>query len=403
MNQPRQPWIKLCVVLFATTYSMHASTLTLKQILDASSKHNTLTKSLAKEALALQAKTMADTASDPFEVFAQTAHTRLKPTGITYEYTMGVSKNIKLGGIQTQERKMSNLSNEAVLLEGEKNILSFENSLKNIYHQHCLDVEKYRSLKQSATDLVKLYEKKEKAYKYQEISKTELMQITSEKNRLDAQVQELKMMQDISKQKILMLSRIGNTTNVIFSCKDIYPIREKVSLKETFSLSKEANKKRLESTKARIERYSHSIDSINISGQYANQVDANRYSIGISVPLNFSSERSEKERAAALYSSAALSYRFEQNMMEKTSRLSELEAILKSKAVMADTLTRNYNTYKNRLLPLVRKSYTLGEISVIEYLLSRQKLYTLHQELYAVKKAYYNTLFTLYTLSEKKD
>jgi len=70
---------------------------------------------------------------------------------------------------------------------------------------------------------------------------------------------------------------------------------------------------------------------------------------------------------------------------------------------MIKTLSQNYKAYKNKLLPLIKKSYDLGESSVIEYLLNRQKLYALNQEIYANKKAYYTTLFNLYTLSEKKD
>ena len=70
---------------------------------------------------------------------------------------------------------------------------------------------------------------------------------------------------------------------------------------------------------------------------------------------------------------------------------------------MVQTLKRNYKNYKNRLLPMIQTSYDLGETSVIEYLLNRQKSYQLRQEIYATKKAYYNTLFKLYTLSEKKD
>ena len=83
--------------------------------------------------------------------------------------------------------------------------------------------------------------------------------------------------------------------------------------------------------------------------------------------------------------------------------LLELQATLKSQAIMVNIFSKNYSTYKQKLLPLVKKSYDLGETSVIEYLLNRQKLYSLNTELYAAKKAYYHTLFTLYTLSEKKD
>lgn len=83
--------------------------------------------------------------------------------------------------------------------------------------------------------------------------------------------------------------------------------------------------------------------------------------------------------------------------------LTQLQSELKNHALMVQTLKQNYQNYEKKLLPLIEKSYDLGETSVIEYLLNRQKLYELRQEIYATKKAYYNTLFTLYTISEKKD
>ena len=228
-----------------------------------------------------------------------------------------MSKTIKLGSIQAQERTIAGLTNQANLIEGEKSILNFRNGLKNIYHQHCLDVQKYRSIHSSYADLLKLYKKKQKAYSYQEIAKTELMQIESEKNRLYAQVQALKMMQEISQQKVVMLAQLKRSKNSTLSCRDMYPIRTSITLQDSFSLSKEAYEKRMESTKTRLKRYSHSVETINISGQYGKELDIDRYTIGVSLPLNFTSERSEQERAAALYRGSALGYRYEQEMMEK--------------------------------------------------------------------------------------
>jgi len=390
----------LILVSLVTQFSL-GTTYTLKNVLNTADKNGVLTKALEKESLSLSAKTRADTASSPFAIYAEGAKAVPDVGESGYEYAMGLSKNIKLGNIQIQERMSLDLMNQATTLEGEKNILNFRNTLKNMYHQHCLDLAKYRSINKSYADLLKLYKKKQKAYGYKEIAKTELMQIESEKNRLYAQVQELKMLQEISKQKVLMMSRSNQKATL--SCADMYPIRGDVTLKNTFSLSKKVHDKRMESTKVRLERYSHGIESITISGQYGKEIDIDRYTIGVSMPLSFTSERSEQERAAALYKSSAMSYRYEHDMVEKKSLLLELQSRLKSKATMVKILAKNYNTYRKKLLPLVQKSYNLGETSVIEYLLNRQKLYTLNTELYAAKKAYYTTLFTLYTLSENKD
>ncbi len=395
----------LCCIIFFLVFTQmsEGTTLTLEKLLHTASEHNALSKALDQNVLAAKSQALANTADDPYELYGQSARAVPDAGNWGYEYAVGVSKNIKLGNIQTQERDIANLQSEATYLDGQKRLINFKNTLKNIYHQHCIDLQKYRSMKQSYDDFLKLFNKKQKAYKYKEISKTELMQLQSEKTTLFAQLEEVKMMQNISKQKVLMLSNISNTKYAQLSCRDIYPIRDKISLGKKFSLSKEAKDKRIQSTQKSLKRYSHTFESISVSGQYGREIDIDRYTIGVSLPLNFSSSKNEHAKAAAMYKASAIEYGYEQNIKEKKALLSELQSQLTTQARMTKALSKNYRTYKKKLIPLVKKSYDLGEISVIEYLLNRQKLYTLNHELYASKKAYYNTLFRLYTLSEKKD
>ena len=395
--------MKQLVVFILLMQAGYASTYTLNSILKSAGQNNTLSKALQQQNLALEAKNMADTASEPMALYGEgtKANPIIGKTG--NEYVVGVSKKFMFGDIQEQEQKITRLSNQATLLEEERTLLNFKNGLKNIYHQHCLDMQNYRSFKQSYQEFVTLYKKKEKAYKYQEISKIELMQLEIEKNRLYVHLEEMKMQQEISKQNLFMLSNITYTASAKLSCKDMYPIRSQVKLGNTFQLSTEAYEKRIQSTKETLDRYSNAVDSVDLIAQYSDELDIDKYSVGISVPLNFTSEKSEQERAAAMYRNSAISFKHEQAMTEKKSLLSQLQSYLKSNAFMVKTLKRNYQNYQKNLLPLIKKSYALGETSVIEYLLNRQKSYQLREEIYTTKKAYYNTLFKLYTLSEKKD
>ena len=395
--------MKQLVLFIFLMQAGYASTYTLNSILKSAGQNNTLSKALQQQNLALEAKNMADTASEPMALYGEgtKANPIIGKTG--NEYVVGVSKKFMFGDIQEQEQKITRLSNQATLLEEERTLLNFKNGLKNIYHQHCLDMQNYRSFKQSYQEFVTLYKKKEKAYKYQEISKIELMQLEIEKNRLYVHLEEMKMQQEISKQNLFMLSNITYTASAKLSCKDMYPIRSQVKLGNTFQLSTEAYEKRIQSTKETLDRYSNAVDSVDLIAQYSDELDIDKYSVGISVPLNFTSEKSEQERAAAMYRNSAISFKHEQAMTEKKSLLSQLQSYLKSNAFMVKTLKRNYQNYQKNLLPLIKKSYALGETSVIEYLLNRQKSYQLREEIYTTKKAYYNTLFKLYTLSEKKD
>ncbi len=387
----------LCMQLgFAETYDLN-------KIMHAAKNNSALQKALKKRALSREAQNLANTASAPLEVSAMAIRANPDAAANGNEYMAGFSQTIMLGNIQEEQRHINRLGNEAFLLDSQKNLLSYEYGLKNLYHQHCVEYDEYRTLLKNYADMQKLYLKKKKAYLYEEISKTELLQLELQKNRLYSKVQALKMKQGISKQSLLMLSALPNGKNSRLSCSDLYPIRSRVALGETFILSKEAYEKRMQRTHAKLNRYSHAIESIDLSGMYSQELDVDRYGIGVSIPLNFSSKKSEHARAAAMYENSAISLEYEQSMRVRSNKLRELKSQLQSQALLSRTYEKNYWDYVQKLMPLSQKSYDLGETSVIEYLLTQQRAYQLREEMYAVKKEYYKTLFTLYTFSEKKD
>jgi len=393
------------IILFLLLIQLaESSTLTLKKVLASANNNNTLTQAIDQERLFLEARNLADTSSEPMDLYGTGTRAYPKDGSNDYEYSIGLSKKLPWGNTQEEDQMITRLNNEAYLLEEDKKIINLKNGLKSLYHQHCLDYKNYKSFKQNYQDFAKLYKKKQKAYKYQEISKTELMQLEIEKNKYYAQLQKMKMIEKVSKQKLFILGRINHSEKTVLACSDMYPIRENVKLKEdTFQLSKQAYEKRIKSTQVALERHSKALDAISLAVQYDKEIDIDKYSIGVSIPLVFTSQRSEQERVAALHKNSAISFNHEQTMLEKKSMFSELKITLKSNALMIRSLKNNLHDYKKNLLPLIKKSYELGESSVIEYLLNRQNYHQLKQELFATQKAYYHTLFTLYTLSEMKD
>ncbi|MEA3418138.1 MAG: TolC family protein [Campylobacterota bacterium] len=399
MNVMKQIILFIFIMQFSS-----GSTLTLDQVLASAGKHNSLSQAIEQESLSLEAKNQADTAARPLVLYGTgtKAYPDYGPSG--YEHSVGLLKNIPLGSIRKQDQEIARLNNQASLLEEEQKVLNFKNRLKNLYHQHCLEYKNYSSFKQSYQDFAKLFKKKQMAYKYQEVSKVELMQLELEKNRLYAQLQEMRMKQQISKQNLLMLGRVNHSEATVLSCRDIYPVRENIRLsRDAFHLTKEAYKKRIESTQTAIKRYSNTVESVELLGEYSKEIDVERYKIGVAIPLAFTSKKSEKERAASMYRNSALTFQNEQAMLEKKSMVSQLQSTLKSNAVMIKAIQKNIQNYQKKLLPLMKKSYDLGESSVMEYLLSRQQFYQLNRELFLTQKTYYNTLFTLYSVSEMKD
>jgi hypothetical protein len=380
-----------------------ASTYTLKDVIKTSRNNNVLQKALKNKTLAKRSKNLADTSLDPFELSAEFVKADPHIGERDNEYMVGVSKTVMLGGVLEEQRAVTALSNEADQLDGVKNIFAYEYGLKNIYHSHCIDYRAYKTFEKNYNAFVELYNKKKKAYDYQEISKKELLELEIEKSRLFAKLQVLKMDQQISKESLLRLSSLPITSASLLSCRDMYPIRSRVSLGETLKLSKRAYRKRLDSTETKFKRYSHALESVDVSMQYTQEIDINKVGLGVSIPLTFSSQKSEHERAAALYENSAIRYSFEQSMREKKNIIMQLKAQLKNQVFLLNSAEKNQKDYVNKLLPLNKKSYALGETSVIEYLLTQQRFYQLQETVYATQKAYYKTLFTLYTVSETKD
>lgn len=394
---------KFLISLLLFSQGLYASTYSLEDVIESAKKEGTLAKMQHYEKLSLEAKSRAETSGTPFALTGEGVHADPKDGDSGTEYSIGISKNVMLPGVLDQERRIRKLSNEAYLVDKSLKLIGYENRLKALYHHHCLEMQMAETFEKSYRDFVELYEKKEKAYRFQEISKMELIQLKSEKDRLQAQLKALKMQADATKEELTILADLPQNGSVVFSCQDLYPVRETIHINHPFALSKRAYEKRLQSTKESLERYSRLVDSIDTYVQYTNELDIERYAVGASIPLNFTSDRYEEERAAAMYRKSALDYEFAQRMRQKRSRTARLLSRLKRHALMLRTLRKNEEELTTRLFPLVQKSYDLGEISVLEYLMNRRKLYEIRQKLYETRAAYYTTLFMLYTTIETKD
>lgn len=389
----------LPLVVFLT--GAHAIPLTLEDILNHAKQTQLLTQTIDEEQQALEAKNLANSADAPLVLYH--GLTRANSKGISgYEYDVALSKAFKLGNIQALEQQQKRLENEAHKLEQEKFLVDATNRLKNLYHQHCLDVHYKKHFQQSVNDFVRLYQKKEKAFKHDEIAKTELLQLELEKRTLETTLANLNQKTQNAKAQLLSLTTLDSSD--MLSCQDLYPITQSVTLNDqAFQLSQRAHEKRIESTQVGLNRYAKSLESVEVSMGYTKELETDLYSVGVAIPLNFSSNKSEQERATLMHQSTALTLQNEQQLAHKTYQLHQLQDKLNRLFQTITAQETNINDYKIKLLPLMKKSYDYGESSVIEYLLSRQKLTQLQQGLLEQQKGYYSTLFELYSTSEMKE
>jgi outer membrane protein TolC len=378
--------MKKMILLPLSVSIMFAQSVSLDEMIQNAKAPKLIEQHLQEERLSQASKALASTQSAPLSLDHSLARNNGK--GISgYEHGVGLSKEFILGDIQELERKRMGLESEAYLIEQQKTLIDVNNRLKNLYHQYCLDSD-YLSTVQEAYDKFSLLShKKRRAFEEGEISKTELLQIELESSRLQVELD--KYGRQNSNEKRVLLSLTTLPKEATLSCQDTFPIQETIAGRnEKLSLDQEAYQKRIESTQVGLKRYNQKVESVEVSMGYTKELENDIYTIALSIPLNFTSNKSEYEKAAILHQSSALSLRHEEQMLQRMQQIGTLEQQLSSRYLTIRAQEQNIENYKSNLLTMMKKSYDYGESSVIEYLLSQQKLYTLEQELLKEKKDY---------------
>jgi outer membrane protein TolC len=377
--------------------------LTLQQIEEKLENTHPLYLSIEEQKEANSAKIRAEHASNPFILSLSGAQATPDGADEEFEYSAGVGKTFLLGNQRTQSLTIATLHLQADALELEKKLLSFSNDIKADYHQSCLMQEQRVIFEHSYSEFEKLYTKKQKAYKYKEISKKELLQLEIEKADLKQKLQNFKAKEHISKQTLF--DAIGLTDDKAeLSCSDLHPmVFNEDDGDKIFALSIEALDKQILGAKKSANLYDKNFESIDLSVGFDKEIDMKRYGVGVSLPLSFSSKSDEYKKISALHQQRALKLQKQHMLIEKNRKFKQLTAKLENENNLITMTEESISSFKKELLPLIEKSYQFGESSVVEYLLSKQKLWQLQERLSEYKKIYYKTLFKLYTVAEIKE
>ncbi len=391
--------MKLFLLFLFSTSIMIGAPITLKEILAQTKATHPLFKAKEQTRLSLEAQSRANFATEPFALSLSGAQATPDAGDDAFEYSIGASKTLPFGNTKSLGLSAQRLKNEATLLQKERALIALSNRIRNLYHQSCLDRENRRLIERSLESYQALYRKKQKAYKYQEISKKELLQLEMQMRSLKQKAQSSLSREKISQERLYDLSLIGKHQEL--SCDDLTTLTAEVSFDGLlFAYSQEAFHKELMALDTLEKRYNKSIDSIDIAASYDDEIDTKRVGVGFALPLNFTSQKNEQMHLATIH----------QKELKKLEQINWLQEQVGNKKALEGELKTNYNTiimieenlalYHDSLMPLIEKSFKYGESSSLEYIFGRQKLLELSQELIATKKAYYNSLFKLYTLLE---
>jgi hypothetical protein len=392
--------MKSIVVIALLSQLSFAEMIGLEVLLESAKQPKQIEKMIVHKFHALESKSLADVQTSPL-TYSQSLSASISPMESGLEFEVGFSKELKLESISELELKANRLENEASSVEEAKLLVNFSNRLKNSYHQYCLNRQFLKAYEDKYERFSQLYEKKNRAYEEDEISKIELFQIELEKDKLANKRDNFLQQVEDERKELLSFTSLGEDHRI--SCYEMYPIApSSLDEKNYFLLTKQAYHKRIESTQTALKRHSGGVDTFELSTGYVRELDRDVYTIGISVPLTFSSKRFEYERASLMEHSSALSVENEQKIENKKYEIKHLKS--KLHRIYKDILNEEENmlSFENKLLPLMKKSYDYGESTVMEYLLGQQQMSSKETALLEKKKEYYQTLFTLYNISEKR-
>ncbi len=387
------------LLLIIISHISWATTIDLETILESNTQKDILNRAIEESYLSDKIKGVADSRTSPLSFDSTLSHGGSKLLS-GFEYEVGFSKELKLGDVQKLEEQSSQLISESSKIEQKKTLISLRNKIKSIYHQYCLDREYLDYFNSNYSEFNELYEKKRRAYELGEISKRELLQIELEKKGLNTTLSEFSKRVQDELYTILEFANFSREDSL--SCGDTIAINGLVEESEEFTLTQNSYEKRIESQKVKLKRYSREFDTIEVSTSYLKEVDRDLYSIGLSVPLNVSSKKYEYERASLMHQTSAIEAQREAYLIKSRLEIKKLKLKLQRAYQNITQLEQNLQQYRDTLLPLEKKSYSYGESSAVEYLLARQHIMRYEEKLLESKRGYYQTLFTLYNIMEKR-
>lgn len=396
--------MKFFLFLLLGTLYLKASTITLDEILQKLKREHPMTKLIQALEYTHNSQNRAVLSNEPLEFLAEGIYAKPDLDKSGYEYSIGVSQNIMHPNVKKSSVQSIEYQNEAEILKLKHDFVSLENEVRLLYHINCLDQKNILQYRESFLAYEALYKKKERSYKYGEISKKELLLLQIELDRLKNEYKfyenEVQISRDNLESKILS----SFFKDKELSCRDIKPIIKEFNFdNENETLEEQSLGKKILAYQSDFERYNTLFDSFTLGASYQSEIDAQRFMLSLSMPLSFTTYFNEENRAAALHKKSAAVHEKEGAKLQKSYRAEALkkELIQNFESITAQKVM--VEKYENELMPLAKSAYDLGEDSVIEYLLSQRELLSLKKELIAHYKKYYETLFELYSVLQTKE
>jgi len=315
------------------------------------------------------------------------------------EYSVGISQDISHPFSSYSKNKSVKEYSKALKQETKHELHLLTLNVVSKYHNLCITKEMRDTATLLYDEQSNRFKQVKRAYQLGEISKKDLLF-----NKLDL----AKLSKNINNYKRAYLSEFSllqeSVDNLIIDDVDCSDIKNPTRHVELRPLSEHGELKAIEykknATKALYDMHNSSISSLSYELLYEKEIDANRYTLGLSIPLSPLSSQNEKLRAEQFSLNASYDY-------EKTNKQAQIQNASKSLISKIEVIYDEFILLQSEIVPLNEELVKLsksaldeGEGNIMEYL-DATRSYSLNLiEMLETKKAYYNELHELYKTAD---
>ena len=318
------------------------------------------------------------------------------------EYSVGITQNLTTPFSASSKNRAAAQSNMASTQEAKHRLHIIELDVSAKYYATCSSLKIKEKSELLFEEQNRRYEQLKYAYELGEISKKDLFF-----NKLDL----AKLRQNISRYELVYLEEFTSLQESVdtleidkLACNDLIAPQKNVSLKD---INEHSELKSLEykksASQALYDMQDSVIQSIGYEILYEKELDTERYTVGISLPLGGVSSEQEMLRAKEL--SMSSSYSFEKEAMKNeilnaSQKLkTKLELIYYELSILQDEIL----PLNDELLNLSKSALAEGEGTVMEYIDASRSYSENVIGMLELKKNYYYELFELYKIADMKD
>lgn len=267
------------------------------------------------------------------------------------------------------------------------------------YYTACISKEMQYKAESLLTEQNKRFSQLQRAHNLGEISKKDLLFNKLELLKLNKKASAYK------KEFLLMLSKLQGSADSLnienLACNDLLAPTQQIELGELDAHSELQNLEyQKKSSEAFYKVYDSTFQSLAYEVGYDKELDTQRYSFGVTIPITSLTSSKEKAKAQYMHTNSALK-------SEKEALKQEISNSSKSMQLKIKVLYDEYILLNEEVIPLSQElaklsksAFDEGEANIMEYVDSIRSLWENELEMLEIKQQYYNQLFELYKIAD---